>query len=191
MMVRCFFISLCNKSQDHVRVSPIVLYYALYLHMWRAKMKKWCSNSFSFCSSNCQNATVAFHSTLFNQIKNCFWPALFKFVCLFFFFFPSLSFCTISFSLFLFFFSFSVLSPLFSVLHSSPLCSLFSIALPFPLLILWWRGGWRLETGLSLRRSRSRHGGLFAPILAWAGCARRSWSRLGFLRRRSWLGVVE
>ena len=96
MMVRCFFISLCNKSQDHVRVSPIVLYYALYLHMWRAKMKKWCSNNFSFCSSNCQNATVAFHSTLFNQIKNWPKPTLFsfsRFISLssfFFFFFLSL-----------------------------------------------------------------------------------------------------
>ena len=85
------------------------------------------------------------YCTLFSRIKNCFWPVLFKF----FFFF-----CTISFSLFLFFFP----------SLCSPLCSLFSIAFPCFLLILWWCGGWRLEMGLGLRQSWSRYGGLFAPI---------------------------
>ena len=130
-----------------------------------------CYSSFSQIKSYC---------TLFSQIKNCFWPALFK---VFFF-----SFCTISFSHFLFFFFF------FPSL-CSPLCSLFFIAFLCFLLILWWHGGWRLETGLvlrrfrswcagwrlemglGLRRSRSWHGGLFAPISAWAGCAQRSRSR--------------
>jgi hypothetical protein len=44
-----------------LRASLAVLGTALYLHMWRAKMKIYCSSSSSSDSSNCQNATVTFH----------------------------------------------------------------------------------------------------------------------------------
>ena len=44
-----------------LRASLAVLGTALYLHMWRAKMKIYCSSISSSDSSNCQNATVTFH----------------------------------------------------------------------------------------------------------------------------------
>ena len=68
--------SIQNRSSNQVKKKKLILgpkwpnptdsnhlqlYLALYLYMWRAKMKKWCSINSSFCSSNCQNTTVAFH----------------------------------------------------------------------------------------------------------------------------------
>uniref|UniRef100_A0A2N9GAN2 Uncharacterized protein n=1 Tax=Fagus sylvatica TaxID=28930 RepID=A0A2N9GAN2_FAGSY len=57
-----------------------------------------------------------------------------------------------------------------------------------------WVSAWR-GVGVGLGLEELQHGsqpGLgFAPISAWGGCARRSRSQLGFLRRQSWLGVVE
>ena len=109
-------------------------------------MKKWCPNSSSFCSSNCQNATVAFHKWSF-----FFFSLLFHFHD----FFLSLHF---------FFFSFFVL--LFS------LFSIFSSQIS-PLLcwrsnLAWWltvsawlsvgfSKGWSAWAGC-LHRSRSRLG---------------------------------
>ena len=99
------FLKCRYNDYNHLRASPAILGTALYLHMWRAKMKNYCSSNSSSNSLNYQNATVAFHksySTLFSWLFYHFLLALFKF----FFFFLLDFFLSLPF----FFLLFSVLS---------------------------------------------------------------------------------
>ena len=78
------------------RASPAILYLALYLHMWRDKMKKWCSNSCSFALQIVKNATIAFHkwkATIHSSLnKKSVLTDPFLSFYFFIFFCPSLSF---------------------------------------------------------------------------------------------------
>ena len=64
----------------YIRASPAPVYIALYLHMWRAKIKNLCSSTCLSDHSKTQSATVAYTLyNLFSRIKNHFWPTYLSF----------------------------------------------------------------------------------------------------------------
>ena len=152
------------EGLEGLRASLAALYLAFYLGMWRAKMKKWCSNSSLFHSSYCQIATVIFHKwkvTVTHHWIKKLYPVLPHFLIFLFsfsfFLLSSFPRSALSLSLFPFFL-------LFSPILSSPVSSIeapFSTWCGVP--ISTWGGarsqpGWSADLGLD-----------GTPISAWGG----------------------